>query len=156
VATAPPNTASRQPSVAHTRLSVISGALCGLALVASTFLAWPAEGMGSGLAAHRLADVLMSDAADPWVPAWLGLAVYVVPAAGALVMVASGLDIGVAPYLKAAALVPAALFTVLAAVALSKGHPFDLGPGARLALLGLVFGLLSVLADRRCAVSRRP
>jgi hypothetical protein len=71
-------------------------------------------------------------------------------------MVASGLDIGVAPFLKAAALLPAALVTVLTVVKLPKQSPLDLGPGARAALLGLAFGLLSVLADRRCAVSRRP
>jgi hypothetical protein len=145
---------ARRPSAAHTRVSIITGAIGGLALVASTFLAWPASGAGSGLAAHRLADVLMSEAVDPWMPRWWGLAVYVVPAAGAVVMLTSGLEVGIAPVLKAVALVVAAIVTIATVVALPTRHTLDLGPGALVALAGLGFGLLSVLADRHRAGPR--
>jgi len=150
---APP---AHHPSAVHTRVSIITGAIGGLALVASTFLAWPANGAGSGLAAHRLADVLMSEAVDPWIPRWWGLAVYVVPVSGAVVMVTSGLEIGLAPVLKALALALAAVVTVLTVVALPTRHTLDLGPGALVALLGLGFGVFSVLADRHSAAPRSP
>jgi len=143
----------RPPSAAHPHVSVITGAIGGLALVASTFLAWPADGAGSGLAAHRLADVLMSEAVDPWIPRWWGLAVYVVPVSGAVVMVTSGLDVGFAPVLKAVALIVAAVVTVLTVIALPSLDP---GPGALVALLGLGFGAVSVLADRHSAAPRSP
>jgi hypothetical protein len=144
---------AHKPSDAHTRVSVLTGAVGGLALVASTFLPWPADGAGSGLAAHRLADVLMSEAVDPWIPRWWGLAVYVVPVSGAVVMVSSGLDAGVAPVLKAIALTVAAVVTVLTVIALPT---LDLGPGALVALLGVGFGIVSVLADRHAAAPRTP
>jgi hypothetical protein len=142
---------AQPPPTAH--VSVVTGAVGGLALVASTFLAWPADGVGSGLAAHRLADVLMSEAVDPWIPRWWGLAVYVVPVSGAMVMVTSGLGVGFAPILKAIALTVAAIVTVLTVIALPT---FDLGPGALVALLGLGLGLVSVLADRHPAAPRSP
>ena len=147
---------ARRPSAAHTRVSIMTGAIGGLALVGSTFLAWPASGAGSGLAAHRLADVLISEAVDPWIPRWWGLAVYVVPAGGAVVMLTSGLELGIAPVLKAVALVFAALVTILTVVAMPTRHTLDLGPGALVALVGLGFGLVSVLADRHRAGPRSP
>jgi hypothetical protein len=150
---APPD---RRPSAAHTRVSIVTGAIGGLALVASTFLAWPADGAGSGLAAHRLADLLMSEAVDPWMPRWWGLFVYVVPAGGAVVMLTSGLEIGIAPVLKAVALTLAAVVTILTVVAMPNRDTLDLGPGALVALSGLGFGLVSVLADRHRAGPRSP
>jgi hypothetical protein len=146
----------RRPSAAPTRVSIVTGAIGGLALVASTFLAWPANGAGSGLAAHRLADVLMSEAVDPWLPRWWGLAVYVVPASGAAVMLTSGLEIAIAPRLKAIALALAAIVTILTVVAMPTRHTLDLGPGALVALAGLGLGVLSVLADRHAAGPRSP
>lgn len=130
-------------------LAMAVGAFGGLALVVSTFLAWPARGAGSSVAAHRIGDLLLSEASRPWLPRWAGLVVYLVPAGGAVLMVASGVQAAAAPWLKLAGLVPAALVTAIVVVTLSKRHPLDLGAGASLALAGTGLGILSLLIDRR-------
>jgi hypothetical protein len=135
---------------------ISSGALGGLALVGSTFLAWTASGAGSNISAHRLGDLLLSDAAKPWVPRWFGLVVYLVPVGGVLVIVASGLDLAAAPLVKSVGLGVAALVTAATVVAMPMRHALDLGPGALLAVAGLALGFLSVLADRRSAATHSP
>ena len=84
--------------------------LGGLAVVASMFLPWVDRGGGSTVPLRSLGDLLLAGDLGGRVPRWLGVVVYLIPLAGAIVIVADGLGprgrgIGVAAFVVAVVLV---------------------------------------------------
>lgn len=135
--------------------SLVTGGLGGCLLLAATFLPWARHGAGSSIAARRLGDLILSGTVEAWVPRWLGVAVYVVPVAGALVLIGSGLGGRAGAAVAAAGLGPAVVVTALTVAALPRRHPFDLGTGAVLAGVGLCLGAAAAVLSARMG-PRRP
>jgi len=124
---------------------LLTGTLGGGLLLVATFLPWARHGTGSGVAARRMGDLLLSGTVEAWAPRWLGAAVYLVPVAGALVLIGCGLGGRSGASTAAAGLVPATVVTVALVAALPQRHPLDLGTGAWVAGVGLCLGAASTI-----------
>ncbi len=83
-----------------------------------------------------------------------GAAVYVVPVAGALLLIGCGLGGRGGALVAAAGLVPAGVVTGLTVAALPRRHALDLGTGAVLAAVGLCLGAASAILTAGAAPRR--
>lgn len=120
------------------------GTAAGILLLSAVFFPWAGSGAGSSIAARRIGDLLLSGAVEAWAPRWLGLCVYLVPAAGALLLIGIGLGGRPGLIVAAAGLLPALLVTGATIAALPREGLLDLGSGAAMALIGVVLGAVSV------------
>lgn len=132
-----------------------SGVVGAVLLGWSVLLPWAARGSGSSIAARRLGDLVLSGTVDAWVPPWLGVLVYLVPAGGALLLVGCGLGGRIGLLASALGLLCAGSVIVGALGAIPARNLLDVGTGARLAYGGLLAGAVSTAATA-CALAARP
>jgi hypothetical protein len=76
----------------ESRVGALLEPLGGLAIVASAFLPWVAHGAGSSLDLHDLGDLVLGGDVSAVVPRWVGLAAYVIPVIGALLIVTAAVE----------------------------------------------------------------
>ena len=125
--------------------------LGGAALVASAFVRWVGSGPGSTLRGHDLIDALVALGDDlPGLSATrLALVWYLVPASGAVVWIAVGLD-----RLRRTAAAFAVVVTLLAVAAFARLAGFaDLGLGAWLATAGAATTAATTALQNRTAAA---
>ena len=129
--------------LAHTA-SLGAGSLGGLLLLGSTFLPWSTRGAGSAIALRRIADMVLAGTVDALVPRWAGLAVYLIPLGGALLLVGTGLGGRVGLVVGVVALLLALAGTSLAVLALDRLPRTGVGGGTVAACCGAMLGTLGV------------
>lgn len=132
------------------------GTLGGALLLAAILFPWSGHGAGSSISARRLADLALSGTVEAWVTPWLGALIYLVPLAGALLLIGTGLGGRTGVGLGAAAVALAGTVTVAAVARLPRRSATDLGAGAKLAVLGLLAAALSVGAHAWTSTHLRP
>jgi len=132
-------------------VALLAGLIGGALLLGSVLLPWSGSGAGSSISARELGDLALSGTVHAWVSPWLGAAVYVVPAAGALLLIGTGLGGRLGLLVAVAALAGAGLVTVVAVWQVAAKAQLGLGSGAMLALIGLGAGALATVAGSRSA-----
>ncbi len=133
---------ARPPRAEAASLAV--GSLGGVLLLASTFLPWSDRGAGSAIALRRIADLVLAGTVDAFVPRWAGLAVYLIPLGGALVLIGTGLGGRLGIGIGVAGIVLAVAGTALALVALDRLPRTGVGGGTVAACAGAMLGSLGV------------
>lgn len=113
-------------------------------LLVATLLPWAREGTGSTIAAREVGDLLLSGTVATWAPTWLGFCVYLVPVAGALLLIGCGLGGRLGRTVAAGSLLLALVVTVTTTAALPHPGGLNLGTGAVVALLGVGLGAVSI------------
>jgi hypothetical protein len=129
----------------RTVLAQVGAGVAGLLLLVGTGLRWSGTGAGSRIALVEVADLLLSGRLDSWAPRPLGLVVYAVPLGGALLLVGAGLGGRAGRALSLAAVGLAAVGTLLARAALTEAGAEGWGPGAVVAVVGVVLGAAATL-----------
>ena len=140
---------SASGTASRTVLAQVGAGLGGLLLLVATALPWADRGAGSRIALVDVADLLLSGRLESWAPRALGLVVYAVPLGGALLLIGAGLGGRAGRALAAASLAIAAAGLVLARAALAEAGARGWGPGAVVAVLGLVVGATATAARGR-------
>lgn len=132
-----------RPARAHA-VSLAAGSAGGLLLLAATFLPWSDRGAGSAIALRRIADLVLAGTVDAFVPRWAGVAVYLIPLGGALVLIGTGLGDRLGVGVGATGVVLSAAGTTVAVVALDRLPRSGVGGGTVAACAGAMLGTLGV------------
>ncbi|MEJ7584107.1 MAG: hypothetical protein WKF43_08460 [Acidimicrobiales bacterium] len=139
-----PRIPSQGPPDRRRTAELLIGTVSGALLLVAVFLPWAGSGAGSSIAARRVGDLLLSGTVEAWAPRWLGFCVYLVPVAGALVLIGTGLGGRLGCLVAGAGLGPALLVTGATIAALPRRGLVDFGTGAAVALVGVVLGAVAV------------
>ena len=121
-------------------------AAIGAVLVAlAAFGTWTTHGVGSAINGQELADLLLTGTVDTWVPRWVGGVFYLIPLAGACVLLGLGLGGRVGGTVIVVAGTVAVVVSSLVVAALD-GRPLSQpGSGARCLWAGMVLWLIAVV-----------
>jgi hypothetical protein len=114
---------------------------------ATLFVPVTRSGLGSSGASHRLADLALSGAVAPLLPAWTGLAWYGLGLVGCAVLALAGARSRPLVALRAALAVAGA--AVGCAAGLVLGGPAELGPAVWLAAAGAAAALAATVLTPR-------
>lgn len=125
-------------------VALVTGSLGGLLLLAAALLPWSTRGAGSTIALRRIGDLVLAGTVDAWVPRWAGLAVYLVPLGGALVLVGTGLGRRAGGALAAGGVVLAVVGTAVCLSALDRLSATGVGGGTVAAVSGAMLGTVGV------------
>lgn len=107
----------------------------GLAWFAGAFVPATSSGMGSTLSAHQLADLVQSGSVTHWVPSWIGLAWYLVPISGALLVMCSALGGSIARVTRVVTAAAAAVISLALALFVTRWSPSRFGPSTWLSVV---------------------
>ena len=107
-------------------------------VVASMFWPWTAFGTASSVPGHRLASLVLSGRIDPWVPRWVGLALFIVPLSGCIGL--ASLAFAGRPWriARLVAIAASAAFSLLLLGALHRLSIDGVGRGGALAFIGTI------------------
>lgn len=133
------------------RFARAGAAVAFMAVCASMFWPWTSSGTGSSVPGHRLASLILEGRTDPWVPRWIGAALFLVPLSGPAGLLGLVYGRRLPGALAAAIVTPAAISCVLLAQ-LHKLSPGGLGLGAGLSLGGSLAAATFVVVERRESV----
>jgi hypothetical protein len=109
----------------------------GLLLVASLFLTWAGRGAGSSMSLRELGDFALGGSVSTVVGRWVGLLAYVIPLAGAAIVVGAGIEGRPGRVVIRVAAGIAAVFLLTAIVVVERRH-VGAGAGEVVAAIGLV------------------
>jgi hypothetical protein len=121
----------------------------GVLLVMSVLGPWTSSGVGSALSGRQLADLFLADTLAAWVPRWVGVAFYVQPVCGGLLLVAAGWGGSMGRRLATGTVVVAGASALLVALALSWGPFLRPGSGALMVGAGLSLAITTLLPRAR-------
>lgn len=117
------------------RLALAAGAVL---VISSFFLPYNDAGVGSAIAGHGLADLVLSGTISSWAPRWIGLVLYLLPLGGALVLVGLGLDATIGRVVIGLGIAVTCSVSALFAAALGNDPIHAPGSGSWVLLCGLV------------------
>jgi hypothetical protein len=123
----------------------------GLLLVASLFLTWAGRGAGSSMSLRELGDFTLGGSVSSVVDRWVGLLAYVIPLAGAAIVIGAGIESRVGSIVSRVAIVIATIFVLTAIMVVERRH-VGVGAGEVVATLGLLVAFAGELMD---VVTRR-
>ena len=146
-------TGRRRSPASSDLVPALATAIGGVLVVASFGLPWTSHGLASTVSGRELADLLLRGSIDALAPRWTGLALYLVPVTGALLIIGAGLGRRAGAWLSIGSLAVLVGAEALIAGALDWAPWHASGSGFRSLVLGTAVAGAGLVAT---SLGRRP